>query len=145
MITKTPLNSLKRIEPEKIAGKILRVRSGIPEAMLWMFGLSFLITLVLGWVPLLGPFIGPAVGGFIGGCRAGSVSRALAAAVLPALLLSMLILAAGAIAAAFAGLPIIGPIAAIAAGALALMLIAHNSALLISAFIGGLVSGRENS
>jgi len=78
------------METSEIADGVLNGRSSLLGAMGWMFGLSFVLTLFLGWVPLIGPFIGPAVGGFIGGRRAGSPGTAVLAAVLPAVLLTLL-------------------------------------------------------
>lgn len=123
--------------------KVLHGRSGIVGAMGWMFGLSLLLTLVLGWVPVAGPFIGPVVGGYFGGRRAGSVSRALLAALLPALLLSSFIVGVGALAAALAGYPVIGAIVVVIASALGLIVIIHNLLLFLSAFVGGLVRHLE--
>jgi hypothetical protein len=109
-----------------------------------MFGLSFLLTFALGWIPVAGPFIGPVVGGYLGGRRAGSIGRALAAAVLPALMLSSIVIGIGAIAAALADSPLLGAIAAIIAGAVWVVLIIHNALLFLSAAIGGLVRQIEN-
>ena len=108
-----------------------------------MFAVSVLLTFALGWIPLLGPFIGPAVGGYIGGRRAGSIARAMLAAVMPALLLSILILGIGVVAAAFADLPVLGAVAAVVAGAMALILIVHNLVLFLGALVGGLVRRLE--
>ena len=143
MLAKKALNNLKRSEPKEMAGRMLHGHSSIVEAMLWMFGISVLLTFALGWVPLVGPFIGPAVGGYVGGRRAGSIARAMLAALLPALLLSILILGIGVVAAAFANLPVLGVVAAVVAGALVLILVVHNLVLFLSALIGGLVRKLE--
>jgi hypothetical protein len=143
MVAKKALNNLKRVEPKETAGRMLQGHSSIAGAMLWMFAVSVLLTFALGWIPLVGPFIGPAVGGYIGGRRAGSVTRALLAAMLPALVLSILILSIGVVAAGFADLPVLGAVAAIVAGVVALILVIHNLVLFLSALIGGLVRKSE--
>src|SRR4051812_26330322 len=132
MLAKKALNNLKRAEPKEITGRILHGDSSIAGAMLWMFGISILLTFALGWIPLVGPFIGPAVGGYIGGRRAGSITRALLAAMLPALLLSIFILGIGVVAASFADLPVLGVVATLVAGAVVLILVIHNLVLFLS-------------
>jgi hypothetical protein len=117
--------------------RVLQERSSITGAMAWMFVLSFVLTLLLGWVPVIGPFIGPVVGGYVGGRRAGSAGRAAVAAVLPAILLSLLIVCLGALAGAMVGLPILGAAATIVAGALGTILLMHNVVLFVSALAGG--------
>ena len=144
MLAKKALNNIKRAEPKEMAGRMLHGHSSIVGAMLWMFAVSVLLTFALGWIPLLGPFIGPAIGGYIGGRRAGSIARAMLAAMLPALLLSTLILGIGIIAAAFADLPVLGAVAAVVAGAMALILIVHNLVLFLGALVGGLVRRLED-
>jgi hypothetical protein len=111
--------------------------------MAWMFGLSLVLTFLLGWIPVIGPFIGPVIGGFIGGRRAGSVGRALAAAVLPAVLLSLVIFGIGAIAASLVAQPVFGAIAAIIAAAVWVIVIIHNLLLFLFALIGGLMRQAE--
>jgi hypothetical protein len=139
MQPKKVLDSLRQVQPKQVAESVLHGRSSIIGAMTWMFGLSFLLTLMLGWIPLVGPFIGPVVGGYMGGRRAGRLGRALLAAILPAVLLSLCILGIGAIAATLADRPVVGAIAAIIAGALWVILIIHNFLLFLSALIGGLL------
>jgi hypothetical protein len=129
--------TLAHVQPGQMADQVWRGRSGIWGAMAWMFGLSLLLTFVLGWIPFVGPFIGPAVGGFVGGRRAGTSGRALVAAVLPAVLLSLLILAVGWVAAALADYPIVGAIGIIIAGALGVFLVVHNLLLFLAALVGG--------
>jgi hypothetical protein len=105
----------------------------------WMFGLSFILTLLLSWIPLIGPFIGPVLGGYVGGRRAGTAGRALVAAVIPAILLSLLILVIGGLAAALSHIPIVGAVGTVIAGAVGFILFVHNLVLFISAFVGGIV------
>ena len=128
------------MEPGDIAGKVLEGRSSIIGAMFWMFGLSILLTLLLGWIPLVGPFIGAAVGGYVGGRRAGSAGKALIAAILPAVLLSLVIAALGAVAAAVSSVPLIGAIAVLLAGAAGFILFVHNLVLFVAALIGGMTA-----
>jgi hypothetical protein len=137
------LENLQRAEQGQLVGGVLHGRSSIVGAMGWMLGLSFLLTLALGWVPFVGPFIGPAVGGYLGGRRAGSVGGALGAAILPAVLLSLFIFGIGLIASTFAGRPIIGAFAVVIAGALWVILIIHNALLVLSALVGGLIRQLE--
>lgn len=134
-----PKRFLDGIQPREAVDRALNGRSGIIGAMGWMFGLSFLLTLILGWVPVVGTFIGPVVGGYMGGRRAGTVARAVLAAILPAVLLSSLILGIGAVATIVADQPAAGAIAAIIAGALWAILIFYNLLLFLSAIIGGFV------
>ena len=145
MQPKKILDHLRQAQPNQVAENMLHGRSSLVGAMTWIFGLSFVLTLVLGWVPIVGPFIGPIVGGYFGGRRAGSIGRALLAAILPALLLSLFILGIGAIAAMFIDQPIVGAVAAIIAGALWVILIIHNFLLFLSALIGGLVRQVEGT
>jgi hypothetical protein len=145
MQPKKVLDSLRQVQPQQVADSVLHGRSSIIGAMAWMFGLSLLLTFVLGWVPIVGPFIGPVVGGYLGGRRAGSIGRALLAALLPAMMLSLCILGLGAIAATLADRPVVGTIAAIIAGALWLILIIHNFLLFLSALVGGLVRQMEGT
>lgn len=139
------IDRARHTQPKQVAGQVLHGRSGIIGAMTWMFGLSLLLTLLLGWVPVVGPFIGPVVGGYFGGRRAGSAVRALLAALLPAILLSLIILGIGAIAASFSDMPILGAIGVIIAGAIVVILIIHNLLLFLTAFIGGLVRQMEGT
>ncbi len=123
--------------------KVLEGQSSVPGAMLWMFGLSFLLTLFLGWVPFIGLAIGPCVGGYIGGRRAGTPGRAFMASLLPALLLSALILLVGTIAGGLAQVPLLAGLAALIAGLMGVGLVVHNAALMIAAVIGGWVRQSE--
>jgi len=95
-------------------------------AIFWMF----VISVLLFWLPVIGPF----VAGFIGGSKAGGVGNAVLAAILPGVLLG---LALYFLAASISGLPIIGVIAA--AGGFVLSLV-HIGPLLIGAILGGRTS-----
>lgn len=123
--------------------KVLEGQSSVPGAMLWMFGLSFLLTLFLGWIPVVGLAIGPCIGGYVGGRRAGTPGRAFMASLLPAVLLSALILLMGVIASGLTQVPVIGAVAAVLAGLMGIGLVIQNAALMVAAIIGGWVRQSE--
>lgn len=58
-------------------------------ASLWMFVLS----LLLGWLP----FVGPAIAGVVGGLQAGTIGSALVAAIIPSLIVAAVIWLLGAV------------------------------------------------
>jgi hypothetical protein len=95
-------------------------------AMVWMFVLS----LLLFWIPVLGMFIA----GLVGGRKAGNVGTAIAAALLPALVVavSMFFLAT-----ALTGMPVLGAIAGLGAGAL---VVANVVPLVAGAVVGGILA-----
>lgn len=94
--------------------------------MLWMF----IISILLIWLPALGPLIA----GIVGGKVAGSVMRGILAALLPGLMLAVFLFAFGSM---FTGLPVIG---AIIAGSGVILYIIYVPVLLIGALIGGLLA-----
>ncbi len=94
--------------------------------MMWMF----IISLLLIWLPGLGPLIA----GIVGGKVAGGILRGFVAALLPGLLLAVALFAFGSL---FTGLPVVGVI--IAGGGILLYLI-YIPVLLIGALIGGLLA-----
>lgn len=98
----------------------------IMMGMVWMF----IISLLLIWLPALGPLIA----GIVGGKVAGSALRGILAALLPGILLAGFLFTFGSI---FTGLPVIG---AIIAGGGALLYIFYIPVLLIGALIGGLLA-----
>jgi len=98
----------------------------IVMGMIWMF----IISLLLIWLPGLGPLIA----GIVGGKIAGSVMRGIVAALLPGLLLAGCLFAFGSM---FTGLPVVG---AIIAGGGVLLYIIYVPVLLIGALIGGLLA-----
>ncbi len=95
-------------------------------AMIWMF----VISLLLFWLPAIGPLIA----GIVGGKVAGGISAGMMAALLPALVLSIVLFVAGAL---LTGIPLIG---AIAAGGTLLLIVVNIIPLLIGALIGGLLA-----
>ena len=96
------------------------------KGFLWMFFISIL----LFWLPLLGPLIA----GLVGGKKSGGVGNAILAAIFPALILGLLV---SSLTGVLSGLPLIGLFAG--AGVVVLS-ITHIGPLLIGAIIGGLFS-----
>ena len=94
--------------------------------MVWMA----IISLLLFWLPAIGPLIA----GIVGGKIAGGVGAGLMAALLPGFILAGLLFFAGTL---LTGIPLIGAIAAM--GTLVLILI-NIIPLLIGALIGGLLA-----
>lgn len=94
--------------------------------MIWMA----VISLLLFWLPGIGPLIA----GIVGGKVAGGVGSGLLAALLPGLLLATFLFFAGTM---LTGIPLIGAIAAM--GTLTLVLI-NIVPLMIGALIGGLLA-----
>lgn len=94
--------------------------------MIWMF----VISLLLIWLPGLGPLIA----GIVGGKVAGGVMRGFLAALLPGLLLAGFLFVFGSV---FTGLPVVG--ALLASGGILLYII-YVPVLLIGALIGGLLA-----
>lgn len=99
-------------------------QGSIVMAMIWMAVLS----LLLFWLPLLGPLIA----GFVGGRTAGSAGGGLLAAILPAAVLCFVLVGFGT---ALAGLPLIG---IIASAGLFILIVVQSLPLLLGAFVGGL-------
>lgn len=97
----------------------------VSSAIVWMFVLSIL----LFWLPIIGPLIA----GFVGGRKAGTVSNALLAVFLPAILFGVALFF---LASLMTGLPVIGFVAG--AGGVALAT-AHIGPLLFGAIIGALL------
>jgi hypothetical protein len=99
-------------------------RSSIVGAAAWML----VISLILFWLP----FVGPLLGGVIGGRKAGGVVRAFLATLVPAFVFGVLLLALGTL---LTGMPLIGAIA----GAGGFVLVAAQvGPMLLGAILGGL-------
>lgn len=94
--------------------------------MIWML----VISLLLIWLPGIGPLIA----GIVGGKTAGGVMAGLTAAMLPGLILAGALFAFGTV---FTGLPFVG---AIIAGGGILLYAIYVLPLLIGALIGGLLA-----
>ena len=97
----------------------------ILRATFWMTGLSVL----LFWLPVLGP----AIAGFVGGRKAGGVGPAVIAAFLPGILFGAILFV---LASALTGIPLLGAVAGLGGMAIAF---AHIGPLLVGAIIGGAV------
>ena len=103
---------------------------GVWPAWLWMF----LLSLLLGWLP----FIGPAIAGFVGGLQAGEVGSALVAAIIPSLIVAGLVFLFGTVLA----LPLIGVL--VGAG-IFMVLLLGTLPLLLGAWLGGLMAERRGT
>lgn len=100
-------------------------KGSILAGLFWML----IISILLFWVPTVGPLIA----GIVGGKKAGGVGNAIIAALLPAILLGILLFF---FASALTGAPLIGFVA----GAGAFVLVVSNVVpLLIGAVIGGIL------
>ena len=114
-------------------------------AAVWITEASFIASLLLAWIPIVGPLLGPVFGGLTGGRRAGTPGRALLAALLPACLLSAVIIALGGAAAHMTQMPFVGALATLIAGAVGIILAVHNLLLFGAALAGGLMRQREDA
>jgi hypothetical protein len=92
----------------------------------WMF----LLSVLLFWLP----FIGPLLAGVVGGKKAGSLGRAVLAAFIPGIIFGILMFM---FASAITGIPLIGLIAGWGAMALSM---AHIGPLLLGAVVGGIIA-----
>ena len=97
----------------------------VGSAILWMFVLS----LLLFWLPVLGPLIA----GFVGGQKAGTLSNAILAVFLPAILFGGALFFLGSV---LTGVPLLGLVAGAGGAILAL---AHVGPLLLGAMLGALL------
>lgn len=118
----SPIVDTERQEGAPVEGS----RSGSTlAAATWMVVLSVL----LFWLPLLGPFLA----GFVGGRKAVTVGKALIAALAPALIVAVLVTG---VLAAFE-LPIIGAVAGIG---LAIAVLVEDVPLFLGAWLGAATS-----
>ena len=101
-------------------------KGSVIMGMIWMA----IISLLLFWLPAVGPLIA----GIVGGKVAGSVGGGFMAALLPGILLSLVLFFAGTL---LTGVPIIGVVAGM--GVFVLILI-NIFPLLTGALIGGLLA-----
>ncbi len=97
----------------------------VGSAMLWMFVLS----LLLFWVPVVGPLIA----GFVGGRKAGSLGNSIIAVFLPAILFGVAFFV---FATMLTGIPLFGFLAG--AGGVAIAMI-HVGPLLLGAVLGAIL------
>jgi hypothetical protein len=95
----------------------------VVAAILWMFFISVL----LFWLPLIGPLIA----GFVGGRKSGGVGNSILAVFLLGIVFGVVLFA---IASSLSGAPLIGAIAGVGGFLLAIL---HIGPLLVGAVIGG--------
>ena len=95
-------------------------------AIIWMS----VISLLLFWLP----FVGPLIAGVVGGKSAGGVGSAILAVLLPCIVFGALLFF---VASSLTGIPLVGAVAG--AGGLVLAL-AHVGPLLLGAIIGGILA-----
>jgi len=100
-------------------------QGSVGSAIVWMF----LLSILLFWLPLLGPLIA----GFVGGRKAGGLGNAILAVFLPGLMFGIALFFLGSL---FTGFPLFGFIAG--AGGFVLV-IAHVGPLLLGAILGALL------
>jgi hypothetical protein len=103
-----------------------KARGSISSGLVWMIVLSIL----LFWLPLIGPFIA----GLVGGKKAGSVGNALTAVAIPAAILAATIFLFSSF---LLGLPVLGLLAGAGVFFFALL---HVLPMLLGAVIGGAVA-----
>ena len=97
--------------------------------------IMLVLSLVLGWLPI----IGPAIAGFVGGLQAGSTGAAIIAALIPAIAVTVLVWLLGA-------LFDFGFLAAFLGVGLFMVLVVGALPLLAGAFAGGwMAEGRRSS
>ena len=101
-------------------------RGSIVLGALWML----VISVLLFWLPVVGPLIA----GVVGGKTAGSVGRAIAAVFLPAIISAILLFLLGTV---LTGVPLIGALAGMGGFVL---VSAHVGPLLVGAILGGLLA-----
>ncbi|MBC8249682.1 MAG: hypothetical protein H8E90_08385 [Anaerolineales bacterium] len=103
-----------------------RKKGSIGAAIFWMF----LISLLLFWLPVLGPLIA----GIVGGKKAGGVGSAIVAVFLPGIVFGVALFV---LASSLSGIPLLGAIAGTGGFALSL---SHIGPLLVGAIIGGVLA-----
>src|SRR5262245_36634780 len=98
-------------------------RGSIGAAIAWMF----LLSILLFWLPVVGPLIA----GFVGGRKAGGVGNAITAVFLPGIVFGIALFV---LATVLMAMPLIGALAGFGGFVVA---IAHVGPLLVGAIIGG--------
>lgn len=119
-----------RQSPVIIKGHEETQNASIPEASLWMIGISLLLFFL--------PALNGLIGGLVGGYKAGSVKRGVTAAVLPLIIVALGLWAL----LALMDLPLLGLFAGLAVG---VWIALADLGLLIGAFIGGYFSDLPRS
>lgn len=98
------------------------------EAVLWMIGL----TLVLFWLPV----IGPGIAGVVGGLKAGTTGRGIVASLIPAALAAILVI----LVATLFAVPWLG---ALLGAGIFIVIIFESAPLLVGAALGGFFAERR--
>lgn len=111
-------------------------RESILIPMLIMVGLSFILSLLLFWVPVIGGLIGPIVGGYVGGRQAGNPGRAFGASILPALFCGGVGGLIGLVGGSLSGLPIVGLFTGLLTAG-AMFFAFANVLMIVAAVVGG--------
>ncbi|MEW6144986.1 MAG: hypothetical protein AB1598_08230 [Thermodesulfobacteriota bacterium] len=101
-------------------------KGSIVAGLFWML----VISILLFWIPTIGPLIA----GIVGGKKSGGVGNAILAALLPAILMGVLLFFFGSL---LTGAPLIGFVAGMGAFVL---VVSNVGPLLIGAIIGGLLA-----
>ena len=101
-------------------------KGSVGSGLFWMLFLS----VILFWLPVIGPFLA----GLVGGKKAGGVGNALSAVFVPLILLGLLLFG---LSSAASGAPVFG--ALLGTGVIVLVLL-ELGPLLLGAFIGGLLA-----
>ena len=101
-------------------------KGSVGSGIVWMF----IISVLLFWLPVIGPL----VAGVVGGKKAGGMGAAIMAVFLPGIVFGILLFM---LASSISGLPLVGAIAG--AGGFILALV-HIGPLLLGAIIGGLLA-----
>lgn len=101
-------------------------KGSIAAGISWMF----IISMLLFWLPVLGPLLA----GFVGGKKSGGMGNAIMAVFLPGIVFGGIMFV---VASSLTGFPLLGAIAG--AGGLILSLV-HIGPLLLGAIIGGAVA-----
>ena len=94
--------------------------------IIWMF----VVSLLLFWLP----GIGPVIAGIVGGIKSGGVGNAILAALLPGIVFGFLLFS---LATLLSGLPVVGVIAGAGGVIVALF---HVGPMLLGAIVGGLLA-----
>ena len=105
-----------------------RKKGSIGSAIVWIF----IISVLLFWLPVIGPLIA----GIVGGKKAGGVGSAIIAVLLPGVFFAIILFL---LASSLTGIPLLGAIAG--AGGVILS-IAHVGPLLIGAVVGGVIASK---
>jgi hypothetical protein len=103
-------------------------KGSIGSAIVWIF----IISVLLFWLPVIGPLIA----GIVGGKKAGGVGSAIIAVLLPGVFFAIILFL---LASSLTGIPLLGAIAG--AGGVILS-IAHVGPLLIGAVVGGVIASK---